>query len=953
MLGRLFKQQSTPSLHSGQPLLPSSHHPHASPIPNSYDDSYMREILYGTTDPLKSFLFNKKLFRIVICQDGGSLRSKQVLYDSNNNSTNSNISSFNSNSSSNSINPILSNGKSKKIPTQKVHHINDLNDYMFGCGIPTNESQSTTKLHILTNADHTTSNGGSTSPTTRGSHSVLITRLFSFCEELPSSTSTDRWNPTAALPIKEVTLNRKVNSRFSIGLIIPIEDDQLSDIIIYNWNEISHFLIILQKLITKRLIFFLENTQPTTPNVSNVSTSYFSPQPSIHGSTVVGSVSNGGSFISNRRIQFPSYILQNEVEINNQLLKLIKLINYNYNVPRLINLNQIMLNPVITSTISYNWVSEILNWLEYKDGNISFLASLFSAVFSMRQGLKRKPLDGVDKGSKSRNISRIVIMTGNPLVAKKLIFIINGLIPNNTIKTDIVTKSTTIVSSPSPSSTIGCIESVNDVSIDEEDTGDETDQYSFDGLVSLRGLVPPSLAAATTFSQTTSPKPIPIRQGSVTSGSMSSPDSIKGWEIPQSSFNTSISKPRIQTDTNVIPIVQQAPVHRSSLSKSTSMAYLSSSLNSSLSSSVSNYSLTKLSGSFLDKWKNFGLGGSSVNNGNNNNSINSSLGTNSSGNYNNIGFMENGETPNGFTTVGFEPNISKRGSIQSLRSPTSPAIESEEFFETYGNITNLSLSAQKNLSRTQSMFDINEGLTASVPLPHDSPLTSYIPTPINRTRGSVFSKGKNVDFKNQQLIKSKCLSIMSRDTQYKTLLNKTLIVEKLQLQDDDIDNSIGSRNGLLPNVAFSDEFRPEFILQSCPVNPKLESLVMNAMKNDLLFYQNNCGVEHVNSKTLFISLRAREIKTIEMSIGSKEQELIPPISPINGTPNSGHSIHSGKTNNYKTTVRKIFTTLKNCGNKESIANIERRFSELNDAFMGNRKERDLEKVRQIVVSLIE
>lgn len=217
----------------------------------------------------------------------------------------------------------------------------------------------------------------------------------------------------------------------------------------------------------------------------------------------------------------------------------------------------------------------------------------------------------------------------------------------------------------------------------------------------------------------------------------------------------------------------------------------------------------------------------------------------------------------------------------------------------------------------------------------------------------MFSKGKNVDFKNQQLIKSKCLSIMSRDTQYKTLLNKTLIVEKLQLQDDDIDNSIGSRNGLLPNVAFSDEFRPEFILQSCPVNPKLESLVMNAMKNDLLFYQNNCGVEHVNSKTLFISLRAREIKTIEMSIGSKEQELIPPISPINGTPNSGHSIHSGKTNNYKTTVRKIFTTLKNCGNKESIANIERRFSELNDAFMGNRKERDLEKVRQIVVSLIE
>lgn len=733
--------------------------------------------------------------------------------------------------------------------------------------------------------------------------------------------------------------------------MIPIENDQITDSILQNWNEISHYLIILQKMITKKLIHILEST----PNSSN-SGSLSSSSTPLSYSTSIWTC----PYVSNKRIQFPSHILQSEIDLNNQVFKLIKLMNYNSNIPRLINLHQMMLkNP--SNPIVYNWISEILNWTEFKDGNISFLASLFSIVLTMRNGLKRKPLDGVSESDKkSRDISRIVIMTGNPMVAKKLIFIINGLIPNIEINQVEDTSKKSAVEEEEISR-VGCISPppaipaaraekvIVDVD-DATDSGDETDQFSFDPPPRGIGAGEGRRGGPGSIFSLTSPKPIPIRQPSVNSGSVGSPDSIKGWEIPSSYSGSTLGKPRIETDTKVIPIVQQAPVHRNSLSKSQSMAYLSSSLNSSLSSSISNYSLTKLSGSFLEKWKNFGTSGGGNGSSFGNGSMNGSSYGN--GNYG-TGYGVTGNNGGGGYGSFNEPNINKRGSIASLRSPPSPALDSEEFFNTYGKITNPSISAHKNLSRTQSMFDINEGLTTSTPpslQQHIIRTNTSILVKDNGTMsgGDTFNpKGSNV---NQELIKSRCMSIMKSNPKYFSdeENDKTLKVEVNKERD-----SLITRKGLLPNVAFSDEFRYEFLIQSCPINPKLESLVMNAMKNDLLFFQNNCQVEHVNSKTLFISLRAREIKLIEMSNGESNHQV--GNDNENHNNNNNNNNNNNKYNNYKTTIRKIFSPQKNCGNKERIASIEEKFRALNYAFgcTNGERERDNDRLSRIVVDLIQ
>ena len=51
-------------------------------------------------------------------------------------------------------------------------------------------------------------------------------------------------------------------------------------------------------------------------------------------------------------------------------------IHYNYNVPKLINSNTLMKSSVTKDLFQYNpmlvnWVLELLNWLEFKDGRYS------------------------------------------------------------------------------------------------------------------------------------------------------------------------------------------------------------------------------------------------------------------------------------------------------------------------------------------------------------------------------------------------------------------------------------------------------------------------------------------------------------------------------------------------------------------------------------------------------
>ncbi|KAI5964777.1 uncharacterized protein KGF55_001847 [Candida pseudojiufengensis] len=905
MLGRLFKSNNTGQINNNNNGINSSGHNHpASVVPSvnsqplvaTFEDSYSREILYGThnANSLKPFHFNNKYFRIIVSQDGGNLRSKQVLFDtSHDQQQQSPVSSTNSSLSHSPIQtskypfsyqqqPSQSQQTRRSLPknftnSRIYHSVSDLNDLLFGCGLPTNEIQTVTKLHTLPSLTN------SSSPY----NSILITRLFSITdlEENESSPlyqkdDSNDWNPTSAINMKESRLklnDLRINSRFAIGIVIPLEANCfINETVLNNWNEISHFLTILQKIVYKKLIAQL---------YSGFDDGF------------------GYEYIVKKRLQFPSHILQNDFELHTYLTKLVKLIHYDNNTPRLINTNFLMKqNKEEYYPTLLNWVLEIVNWLEFKDGkNInnmpnhnesipSFLATLFSILIQYKTSLGQKPYYNCINNT--REITRVVVSTGNPAVAKRLVFILNGLI--------------------------------------NHDTSDCHQEIS-------------ALTAPTTVAREIRVKPPTI-------------------SIPINTKNHNKHPP--------IPI--KAPTTSqasSSLSKSASTACLSTSMNSSYSSLQSNYSLSKFgsSGSFMDKWK------SSFNN----NQINNPM-------------MSYFDDP---------PSLNSKKSFQSLRTP-SPSIEYDEY--NWNHIQNSSTTSPMSmtpskLSRTHSLHDLfnnnntnhNNGNSLnsmseenashmqnslsrsssesdSVLSDTSTTLASNLNNPnsfeVKRSKTSVYTPYisdklvKNVGEYNKSTIRDKCKQIMDINPKYQVISNNTIELKNISLTNSDLltDNSSAStsnpiifkQNVLPPSVGYCEEYRPEFIIQSCSNNSKLETQIMNSMKNDLIYYQNNYKYDKIITRTIFINLRNREIKSIEMNINNLkyfENENDQNNENNNENNDESFSTTSVKNNTYKTKIQKIYSPIKFFGDRSNILKIEEQLYEINKFL---KEQHDLQQQQQ-------
>ena len=1086
MLGRLFRQGS---LHNSTPInnnpsinvhnTASSASPQPSPS-CSYDDGYTRSILYGTqnVNQLRNYSFNSKLFRIVVSQDGGNLRTKQVLFDS---SSNENLPK-----------------PSKKLFNKLHHNVVDLNDFMFGCSLPSNELCPVTKIHILPPLNSLYGQY----------HSVLISRLFSITnDEIPQlqNQNCNDWNVSSTLPMNSnrnqpimVTnekVTHKINSRFAIGIIIPIElIDDLSDIIIMNWIEISYYLASLQKLIYKKLILHLNSVPDSLASFPKNESSSSNNGPTYQS-----------PFISNKRIQFPNYILQQEADINQQILKLIKLVHF-VTLPKLIDSNSLMrlalsdepgTRNLAINSLLINWVMEILNWLTFKDGNDGFLPSLLALILPIRTSLTSRPFQRVR--SKHRELTRIVILTGNPMVVKKLIFILNGFIPNENLLDSIqisnMAQSSYSATSVNDDETIDISDNIhhalysedtsqqkrsidsiaetfsnsfgisnkhtdhstlsynknsmdsrepktgvssnltsmkfNDVTIPHRTTESSTYYLSSNPIKFLKnnqasqvellrnseadyteakptlstsmlksnpytspikssspinirstnramedtkkssvtsGISPSNLGVTTCSDNLknssehradslVSSKPIFIKNDAVIGSPIESDNSfnrstpsIKGWEIPSKSIpSTMTTAPFSSIETSLatpgIPITSSdMKLFPNNLSKLSSMAYLSTSLNSSLSSSASKYSLSNIGGSFLEKWKN-------------------SLGSN----QNTPSHIYDEYIP--------PPHVGKRNSFQSFRSP-SPAMENDEFNWQSGNIS-LSSSVgpgspitPNKLSRTHSMHDLYN-LTGNEEMDELSKLNSGMNLDIKRTKSGVYnplfndSDIKNVADHNRDLITRKCHEIMKAKLFTKQDGNDILEVKRTNHEDYNSSNLAGKHTddvsedhtvtclskqsgekgtetilklqGLNSSIAFSEEFRPEFNLQSCPPSTKLEQQIMTTMKQDLLFYQNNYQYQKITTRTILVSLRSREIKTIEMKINNdgvyqeqskdeltmnKMEEQTRPISPgVQRIPVS---------NTYRTKIKKVYTPTKNSGNSTLINSVDKILGDINE-----------------------
>ncbi|EGV62173.1 hypothetical protein PSN45_000894 [Yamadazyma tenuis] len=907
MLGRLFRQQSSSSLHKEPPPASSSG---LGTSANSYEDSYTREILYGVSEKriLNPYDLNSKLFRILVSQDGGSLRSKQVLFDS-----------------AHEDKPLSAAPKSnltRSIMSPKIHHNpNELHDYMFGCGLPTNELHSITKIHMLP----VSSQYGS-------SRCVLVTRLFSITDfqdstispGSPSSNESQEigvWCPRPTLPINTTKISvhpsstasvsatstkNNVTSRFAVGLIIPL-DDNVTEVIANNWHEICHFLIVLQKTVSKKMIGVINQNEHMP-------------------------------YIQNKRIQFPSYILANDMDIQSNLLKLIKLINYNANIPKLVNSNSLMklclrdtgvskYNPMVL-----NWVLEILNWLEFKELNESskFLSSLLALVISYRYSLTERPFSH-DYSSRGKEITRIVVMTGNPMVAKKLMFILNGMIADEDVlnmlggTTGSLEKQISLDNFRSPLEEAvdigGTVPNSPTQETDVDTDIDEEDEEEIENISSPSSPTssPPLFAA----------HPIPIK--SKPSQSFSSSEnsfsniSHKGWEIPGKATpvtSTSVSNSSTPVPKN-IPISRP---QRGSLSKSSSMAYLSSSLNSSLSSSASNYSLSKLGGSFIDKWRN---------------QFNSSV------NYDNIDYQPPGHGSFGGHSFGGNSlgkpygGIGRKLTSQTMKTP-SPALEIEGFHLSPSSSPSPVLSATptlpspisnggpngspallstiptgiRSVSKTQSMFDLYHADSFSGK--HSTRLETNA---ISRSKASIY---ENHQFTANSLkINRKIDHIMETAPHFEVASETTLNVPE---PDPFPAHQLAAYEDLPPSVAFTDEFRPEFVLQSCPINPRLEQQIISSMKNDLLFHQNNCHVDNITTRTIFVSLRAREVKLIEMKIGDDPSTVVTTPAAMSTSPLGSYfpepAVPRRSAAPYKTTVKKVYGPGKHQGDGALVGLVE-------------------------------
>lgn len=958
MLGRLFKQNSSASLNKDAQTSTSTP---ASNM-NSFEDHYTRDILYGVGNKsiLSPFELQNKCFRIIVSQDGGSIRSKQVLFDTSLDEKSTTLNSGNGNVKQNLLRNMA--------PSKLYHHPNEINDYMFGGGLPSNELQSITKIHLLPVVNSPNANY----------RSVLITRLFLISDiDAEITFNNSDWSPKPTLPINHSKISfstngvtnetnsntsssnkHSISSRFAIGLVIPIDDNHITDIISNNWHEICQYLIILQKVVYKKILSLLNR-----PNEN---------------------------FIINKRIQFPSYILSNDLDLNNNLLKLIKLINYNANIPKLMNSNALMRLSLMQnsneesskySPMVVNWVLEILNWLEFKELNESskFLASLLALIIPYRFLLTEKPFNH-NYFSDSKEITRIVVMTGNPMVAKKLVFILNGLIPDydmfQLLKLSTVEKNDGESQNQSPEiavddsfldpDTVAEIGDVTKILMKRErkeresdstkvnkspllpqasntsgtniphdyghidtDIDTDVDEIDEENLSSLSLPSPPLMNT----------HPIPIKSKNTPSRSFSSSEnsfsqiSTKGWEITGKAspvISTSVSN---SVNSKTIPINKN--MRRESLTKSTSMAYLSSSLNSSISSSTSNYSLSKLGGSFIDKWKN---------------SFNSSV-----NNFENIDYHPNANYGSSFSSSNQTGQPNRHISFLSLKTP-SPAVEEEAFNFSMTNSSNATPSPVltsnisqsvgfKPLSKTQSMFDLYNNSNS-----HSKIKSKTLGDVISRSKASVYS---NKDFsKNDDVIKDKIKNIMEQDFEFLEFNDDE---DTLEIKDESHFQNLTKYEMLPPNVAFSDEFRPEFTLQSCPMNPRLEQQIISAMKNDLLFHQNNCKVENITTRTIFISLRAREVKLIEMKVGDSNKNInscnaspqLQTGSPLNSYFSHVQSQNNGAEptsffrrshNSYKTTIKKIYSPTKNNGDLDLISQVENNLNEIKQLFSTNDKE---------------
>ncbi|QPG74353.1 hypothetical protein FOA43_001680 [Brettanomyces nanus] len=779
--------------------------------------------LYGTDSkpPSPTFRISDKLqcFRLVVIQDGG-LRNKQTLYDS---------ALGLSGASPNCPGSNLYQKLNKSI----YHSMNELAAYMFGYyGILMSESHCITKIHYLPTLPWMPS-------------SVLITRLFSLDPTFESikrstpsvSTSTnnskaDDWKPSPSVKFPGSPAHENMSTRFSIGIVIPVGSSIVSmeEEVMDNWSEISNQLVSIQQIVTEKL------KKASFPQTSRRSMNINAH--SVHGShsfTQIGSITNT---LLSRKLNFASYFLQTDQDLSQQFQGLVRSICSLVETPRLFvalkESNQALID----------WASAVASWLELKDGrfftadptspssdklsskpSLKFLARLFCIFMGVRRQILENPLNRSRKKA-----VRVVIVTGNPIVSQKLVFILAGLLGYDKY---VVTTNMEVRRGYEDSVTTRS-SAKSDVQSTAVNTLNSSDNpMSFTSTQVIPISIKREMSSHISSSDSSISPASPSSKSNVSS-------TTKGWKVPAKVAPLTSSSPTVQSLSNVKAERISIPQPRRE-SSYMSLQNLSTSYGGSHPSTLTSSSSWRGAlhfGSFLERWK---------------------VGTFApQHSFANSAVDLTPSPPTEYDEYPWNGNASGNSAYQTaLQEASSSSPCSGATTPTIAEIKDFGASAipGNGSTRINSAFNkIYHNYVAKQKFEIERTTTRLLPK----------------DNEESLAISDKLTGIMNCNLSFSYSKHENISVLSVDNVNLGVDTTIIEppvTNKLPPLVGYTERYVPEFSLMSCTQTSGLETSIFESMADDVC----RMGTTSV-SDTYVISLRQREVRLIEAKYPVSDHE---------------------------------------------------------------------------------
>ncbi|VEU22980.1 DEKNAAC104246 [Brettanomyces naardenensis] len=663
-----------------------------------------------------------------------------------------------------------------------------------------------------------------------------------------SSTSGDDWRPHPSVKANGSPAYENLSTRFSIGVVIPVGrgissmEEEVTD----NWTDISNLLVTIQEVVTEKL----KKTYVSQAHRRNCSYNQ-------HSSSVpkMPKVPSVGNLSSCKKMNFSAYILQTDFDLNQQFHSLVRCILLLVETPRLF----VALKESNQALIS--WASAVAAWLELKDGRfftadptspssekvsikpgLKFLASLFSILLPLRKQILEDPMN------RSRNKSvRVVIVTGNPIVSQKLIFILAGLIgyDNYVIRASMEAATDDSSSTDDDTQTSTSDETTRDVTA--SDYG-----VSFSPTKVLPISIERKLSSQRSSSDSSTPSISPI-------GRSGSSLLARGWKVPTKSVPIASSSPTVQGLSNVKAERVSIPL----LHKETSYASLQN-LSSSYGGGMQPQSALGLSsswrgafnfGSFMERWKmnNLASRGGFASTSPPRHDFGSIIDRTPSPATDYDEYPWKGSTPGTplYKTLSREPSSTFSGGS----TPTT----SETKFGSYG----VGISGPSKLSSFNKLFH------------------SYVAKRkfhVQRTATRLISS----KVEQSKVIGNKISAIMNADLNFTYTDRGDISVLSVENEEAAPDDDAAPYK-LPPLVGYTEKYLPHFSLMSCIQPGNLETSIFESMSEDVR--RMDAGSV---SDTYVINLRQREVKLFELRSPAQDEYPQPSMSTNfqRSTPNS-------------------------------------------------------------------